>query len=297
VTDKIKVILNIHGGRLGGRAKIALVEEAMTIANLDYHLSPTTYAGHGTELARQAALEGWPIIVAAGGDGTINEVVNGLMQAAQGGTPSSLAILPLGTANDLADMLNLPRDLVAASQRIATGNVRLIDLGVVNGHFFANNSAVGLEPVVTLQHDKMRRVKGNIRYILAALKAIATARPWSMRLDWGHGMFEGPLTLVSVGNSARTGGAFFMTPQAELDDGLLDFVYAFGMSRLKMLTLLPQTFKGKHIHHPTVSYLKTKTLSITAAPATPIQADGEIIDKEAVEINYRIVPQILRVIA
>jgi diacylglycerol kinase family enzyme len=87
-----------------------------------------------------------------------------------------------------------------------------------------------------------------------------------------------------------------MTPQAELDDGLLDFVYALGMTPWQMLKLLPQTLKGKHIHHPLVTYLRTRSLAITISPTTPIQADGEIIAVAATTIDYQIVPQILRVI-
>jgi len=297
VSAKVKVILNSGGGRLNSQGKIALIEKAMQTAGLPYHLEMTTIPFNGHELAYQAAIEGWPVVVAAGGDGTINGVLNGLMRAEhEHQVQTTLGIIPLGTANDLADMLGLPRDVLPACQRLITTKTRLIDVGVVNGYYFANNSAVGLEPVVTIEHERMRHVGGEVRYLLAALKAIIGAKRWTMRLVWDTGMYEGPLTLVSVGNSPRTGGSFYMTPKAKLDDGLLDFVYAFGMSRLQMLKLLPQTFKGKHIHHPLVSYRQTTSLSITAWPATPIQADGEVIDTAASEINYQIMPQKLRVI-
>lgn len=293
---KVKVILNPRGGRLKGQAKIALVEQAMQKVGLDYHLEITNNAADGCRLARQAAQAGWPIIVAAGGDGTINGIVNGLVKAAGEKQPPILGIIPLGTANDLADMLGLPRDVTAACQRITAGNTRLIDVGIVNGHYFVNNSAVGLEPMVSIEHDQMRQIKGNLRYLLAALKSIIKAQTWEMRLTWDKGIYDGPITLISVGNSRRTGGSFFMTPKAVVDDGLLDFVYAFGMSRGQMLKLLPRTLKGSHIHHPLVAYLQTKRLSIVASPATPIQADGEIIEKNAIEINYGIMPQKLPVI-
>ena len=294
--DKVTVILNTHGGKLGTQAKEAVVKAGMQAAGLNYQLERTGYPDHGLELARQAALAGCSIVVAAGGDGTINEVVNGLVQAAEQGKPGTLGILPLGTANDLADMLELPRSITAACQRIAAGHTRLIDLGIVNGRYFANNSAVGLEAEVTIEHDKMRRIKGDIRYILAALKTITRSKSWDMHLDWGTGIYEGPAVLVSVGNSARTGGSFYMTPQAKVDDGLLDFVYAVGMSRWQMLKLLPTSFSGKHVRHPLVVYLTSRSLSITASPPIPIQADGEILDETAVEINYCIAPQKLRVI-
>lgn len=295
MANKIKVILNAYGGRLGVETKITLVEQALETASLDYHLELTQYAGHAVELAKQATREGWPIIVAAGGDGTIHEVVNGLMQAAETDQTAALGIIPMGTANDLADVLHLPRNVTAACQRIATGNSRVIDVGTVNGQYFTNNSAVGLEPVVTINHEQMRRVKGNLRYLLAALKSIILAKPWHMRLVWDDGTYEGPVTLVSVGNGRRSGG-FFMTPQAEMDDGLLDFIFDVGLTRWQLLTLLPKTLKGTHIGHPKVRHLRTKSLSITSSPPTPIHADGEIIDREAVEINYSILPGKLRII-
>lgn len=294
--DKVKIILSTYGGRLDGQAKIALVEKAMQSIGLAYDLEPTEHQAHGLDLAKRAAQEGWPVIVAAGGDGTINEVINGLMQTEGEYRSSTLGVIPLGTGNDLAHSLSLPSNVEAACRRIAAGNTRLIDLGIVNGRYFANNSAVGLEPVITLAHEELRWVNGNLRYALAAVKGIAGAKFWNVRLQWDHGIFEGPVTLVSVGNGRRTGGLFYMTPQAELDDGWLDFVYASNLSRWQMMRLLPKTFSGTHINNSLVTYLRTKKLSVTSSPSTPIQADGEVIDKTAVEINYEIAPKKLRVL-
>ncbi len=293
---KVKVILNPCGGNLPGQTKVARVEQALQQVGLSYHLEVTSQRGHGIELARQAALDGWPIIAAVGGDGTVNEVVNGLMQAAGKREAGILGIIPLGTGNDLAEMLCLPGNITAVCQRLVAGKTRLIDVGQVNGHYFVNNSAVGLEPMVTLAHERLRRVKGKPRYILAALQTILAAKSWLMRLSWGSSGYDGPITLVSVGNSRRTGGSFYMTPYATLDDGLLDFIYAGRLSRWELLGLLPQTFKGTHIRHPQVVYLKTTTLAITSSPPTPIQADGEIITEHATEITYQIIPSKLRVI-
>ena len=296
VTRKVKVILNTYGGSLPGQTKIDLTEQALQAVKLDYDLEVTEFPEQGVELARRASEEGWPIVVAAGGDGTINAVVNGLIQAAGEAEAGILGIIPLGTANDLADGLGLPSDPEFACQRIAIGKTRLIDVGQVNGRYFANNSAVGLEAVVTANHDRMRWVKGNTRYILAALKAIITAKPWQMKVTWDNGQYDGPTILVSVGNNCRTGGKFYLTPNAMLEDGLIDFVYATGMSRWQLFRLLPKTFSGDHIHHPMVNYKQTKTLSLSVSPPTLIQADGEIFEKNATNINYCVVPQKLHVI-
>lgn len=296
VNKEVKVILNPFGGRWHKQDKIARVEKALQAANIDYELELTQAPGHAIALAKQAGQENWPVIVAAGGDGTISEVANGLLQAAGEEEADILGILPIGTANDLAAALALPHDLTAACRRLAAGKTRLLDVGQVNGRYFVNNSAVGLEPMVTLAHEKMRWLKGDLRYVVAALKTIRQAKAWQMRLTWNDGSYEGGAILVSIGNGIRTGGAFYMTPQAKLDDGLLDFVYGQAMSRRQMLKLLPQTFKGQHIHHPLVGYHQTTTLSITCSPPTPIQADGEIIDKNATEITYRLIPDKLRLI-
>ncbi|MBE7552070.1 MAG: diacylglycerol kinase family lipid kinase [Anaerolineales bacterium] len=296
MAGKIKVILNPYGGRLPKEAKITLVEQALSQAGLAYHLEITVRRGQGIELARQARQAGWPVVAAAGGDGMVNEVSNGLLQAAGEAEAGILGVIPVGTANDLAEMLQIPLDVTAACQRLAAGATRLIDVGEVNGHYFVNNSAVGLEPVVTEAHDRMRWVKGNLRYILAALKTLAQAKPWHMRLSWGDSSFEGFINLVSIGNSNRTGGFFYMTPHAQLDDGLLDFVYAAGLSRWQMLRLLPQTFTGAHIQHPQVVYHQTTSLSITTSPPTLVQTDGEILPGNATEIVYHLIPKKLRVI-
>lgn len=297
VADTIKVILNPFGGRLSSAAKQARVEQALHQVGLNYHLEMTRHPGHAIELAHQAALEGWPLIVAAGGDGTISEVVNGLMQAAGDGVAGTLGILPLGTANDLAAALNLPQDIMAACQRLKTGQTRLIDVGQVNERYFVNNSAVGLEPLVTLAYEKIHWVKGTPRYLIAAIQSIWQARPWLMQVAWNQSEYEGPVTLVSVGNTHRTGGMFYLTPQAQPDDGYLDFIYAGKLNRSQLLRLLPQTLNGSHIASPQVVYRRTAALTITAAPPTPIQADGEIITTHATEIRYRVIPHKLSLIA
>jgi len=296
VADKVKVILNPQGGRLPREQKVARLEQALQQSGLDYHLEVTTQRGHGIELARQAGHEGWPVIVAAGGDGTLNEVVNGLLQAAEKTETATLGIIPLGTANDFAAALKIPLDIKAACQHVVDRATRLIDVGQVNDHYFVNNSAVGLEPLVTVAQDQMRWIKGNLRYIFAALKTIGQARPWHMCLSWDNKTFDGSINLVSVGNSNRTGGLFYMTPQATLDDGLLDFICATSLNRWQLLRLLPQTFTGSHIRHPRVIYQKTTSLSITSFSPTLIQADGEVITKNATEIHYQLIPHKLRVI-
>jgi len=294
--SRAKIIVNPYAGRWKAQAAIPSIEQACQEIGLDYELVVSTGPGHSIELARQAVLAGFAPIVAAGGDGSISEVVNGLMQAAGDGTAGPLGIIPLGSADDFADMLGLAKTVQSACRVLQAGHTRSVDVGCVNGRFFDNNSAVGLEPAVTLTQAAMKRIKGTPRYILAALKTILRHKPWYMRLSWDDGHYEGPAALVSVGNTRRTGGAFWMTPHAEMDDGYLDFVYAVKTGRLRLLRLLPTTFDGSHVDQPEITYARTTHLCIECDPPTPIQADGEVFDLTATHVEYSILPGRLQVI-
>jgi diacylglycerol kinase (ATP) len=296
---RIKVIVNPYAGRWKAQAAIPSIEENLRGLGMAFDLVVTDAPNHGIEIARQAASEGYDAVVAAGGDGTVSEVVNGLVLAvgeSPGAVAGPLGIIPLGSANDLGDMLKLSHDVAEACRCIQAGRTRVIDVGWVNGRCFDNNSAVGLEPMVTLRQSQMKRLKGIPRYVLAALLTILRHRDWQMTVEWDDGRFEGPAALASVGNSPRTGGTFYMTPRAELDDGRLDFILGGGMSRLRLLRLLPMTFDGRHVDEPEIIYGRTTRLTVTCQPSTPIQADGELFDLAATQIEYRVLPGKLRVI-
>ncbi len=296
---KMQVIVNPYSGRWKARAAIPAIEASLRDLGVAFDLAVTEAPNQGIEIARRAAGDGYDAVVAAGGDGAISEVVNGLLLAAgesSAATAGPLGIIPLGSANDLADTLGLPHDVAQACRCIQAGHSRVIDVGWVNGRYFANNSAVGLEPMVTLQQSRMKRIKGTPRYVLAALLTILRHRNWQMTVEWDEGRFDGPAALISVGNGVRTGGAFYMTPQASLDDGRLDFVLGQGASRLRLLRLLPTTFDGRHVNEPEVTYGRTTRLTIACQPSTPIQADGELFDLAATQIAYRVLPGKLAVI-
>ena len=294
--DTAKIVVNPYAGRWKARAAIPDIEQACQKIGLDYELVVTEGPGHGIELAREAALAGFSPIVSAGGDGSISEVVNGLMQAAGDEVAVPLGVIPLGSADDFADMLGLEKEVETACRVTLAGHTRTIDVGCANGRYFDNNSAVGLEPMVTVTQAAMKRVKGTPRYVLAALKTILTHKPWHMRFAWDDGEYEGPATLVSVGNTRRTGGMFWMTPRAEVDDGYLDFIFTEGMGRLAVLCLLPKTFDGRHVEDPRVQYARTTCLTIECDPPTPIHADGELFELSATHIEYTILPGRLPVI-
>ncbi len=224
-----KVILNPYAGRWMALKRKGEVEQALQTAGVDYELVVTSMPGEGTQLAARAVEEGFSPIIAAGGDGTISEVVNGIARVKNSEDMPwpALGVLPLGSANDLVDNLSMPKDLFAAAQVISQGSTRELDLCQVNERFFDNNAAIGLEPYITLIQQRIKRVRGVIRYLVATLKGIYDNPGWIMQLDWENGSYEGPVSLVTVGNNPRTGGIFYVTPNADPFDGQLTFVYGF----------------------------------------------------------------------
>jgi YegS/Rv2252/BmrU family lipid kinase len=236
----------------------------------------------------------------AGGDGTLSEVVNGLAQVGNDDHPlGPLGILPVGTANDIADTLGIPRDLGAAAQLIVQGRTRLMDLGQVNDRLFANNAAIGLEPFVTLIQQRYRRIHGPPRYLLAALRGIAACPRWDMRLEWDAGAYSGPVTLVAIGNGPRSGGLFYMAPHADPFDGRLTFVYGFRSSRFQLLRLLPRTMRphaGSYVEMAGISEVHTTWLRVRLEQPAPAHADGEVFAPAIQELEYRILPKRLAVL-
>ena len=244
-------------------------------------------------------------MVAAGGDGTVNEVVNGLLSVAYEGPSQPLGILPLGTGNDFSDMAGLPRDLMSAADVIARGNTRQIDAGIVSfskdigdgdgpqiwrSRYFDNSCGVAMEPSVALEVERMTRLSGNIRYVVGVLRGFLKLKAWHMQIHWDGGCFEAPTLLLSVANSPRTAGVFNIAPQASMDDGLFDVIFAPDMTKLEVLTILPRLVKGSHINHQKIKTLRTTRLWIRSEPGTPLHVDGELITESAKVVNYQMLP-------
>lgn len=309
---KALVIHNPYANRWNSQKRLPEIHAALKQAGLAYDLITTDGPGHAIDLAAKGMSQGYEAILAAGGDGTISEVMNGMCQASQPSpgqkVPVPLGILPLGSANDLMVNLGMPTELNAAAAYLPKMKIRYIDIGTVTykkeGFFqpiryFDNNSAMGLEPSITLIQQKITWLHGTLRYLLATLIGISHNPKWTVHLEWEGGNYEGPCTLVTVGNTPLTGGLFYMTPHADPADGKLTFVHAFMDGRLAILRLLPRTMKpgsGSYVEHPAVHEIHSAWLRIRSDQPTPLHADGEIQSETAQEIEYKVMPGVLPVI-
>jgi diacylglycerol kinase (ATP) len=306
-----KVILNPYAGRWKGLQKREEVENALKSAGIEFELIMTERPNHGIELAHQAVKDGFSPIVSAGGDGSVSEVMNGMVNAAQelGIEPAVLGILPLGSANDLMVNLGIPTNIADAIKVIAAGKFKKIDVGEVTAwdtmgnnpkkRYFDNNSAIGLEPCITLIQQRISWLRGSLRYVVAALLGVAQNPQWKMHLQWDDGEYDGPATLVTAGNNPLTGGVFYMAPHADPFDGKLTCVFGSIPSRLEILRVLPTTMKageGNYVQHPAIHEINVSWLKIHTDQPTPLHADGEIQFEATQDIEYHLLPSYLPVL-
>lgn len=297
-----KIILNPYSNRWNARSHWPQVELALRAAGIEFQMVASEGPGYVAMLAEQAVLDGFSPIIAAGGDGTLGEVINGLARAA--GHPlvplATLGIIPLGTANDYAEYaLRLPMNLQAAVDVIAAGKTSRFDLGQVNDRYFINNSALGLEPYITLVQNKIHWLKGVPRYLVAAVRGILDQPGWSAEMEWENGSYNGPISLVYIGNGGRSGGIFYMAPHADPSDGKLTVVHGYRPSRWTMLQMLPKAMRpaeGNYIESPGISEFQTTWLKVRLNKPSPAHADGDIFSTSGQQFEYHIYPSYLTVL-
>jgi YegS/Rv2252/BmrU family lipid kinase len=253
--------------------------------------------GHAAELAESAARAGFPAVVALGGDGTVHEAANGLLSAVEGAAETAaLGVVPVGSGNDFAVLAGLPRDPVAAARRIAEGGERRIDVGRLDGRWFTNGVGIGLDARVAIEANRSRRGKGMGMYLLALARVLRAFRPPQMRVEIDGEVMERPMTLVTVGNGGRHGGGFWICPDARIDDGVLDVCVCDGLSRPRILALLPRVMRGTHVGASCVRMRRAHRVRITSDAPLPVHADGEILFEDAHDLRIEIAPARLRLL-
>jgi diacylglycerol kinase (ATP) len=289
-----KVILNPYSNRWNARKRWPEAEIALRKAGVDFELAVSERQGHIAELTRQALRDGFSPLIAAGGDGTIGEIINAMAHARGDEAPlTTLGIIPLGTANDMAYALKIPFDLEKAAQVIGAGKIRSMDVGKANEIYFANNSALGLEPYVTVIQSKITWIKGIGRYLVSAVRAIMDRPTWNAHLEWDGGSFDGPISLVYIGNGPRSGGLFYMGPHADPFDGKLTIVYGYRATRRGMFALLPKTMKpgpGSYVENEGMHELPVSWLKVHLDNPSPAHTDGELFSTGITDLEYRIFP-------
>lgn len=296
---RYKLIVNPTSGRGTAEAAIPMLEQFFLDRNLSFDLERTQAPEHAIALAKQAAEEGYDVVVTAGGDGTANEVLNGLMQAKEAGSPVPiLALIAIGRGNDFAFGCGVPAGLEAGCEILARGHRQKIDIGLVKGglfpqgRYFGNGVGIGFDAVVGFEASKMKHLRGFISYLVAALKTIFLYyKAPLVKLEYNNQAIELNALMVSVMNGRRMGGGFMMAPDAGIDDGLFDLCIAEQISKLGVLALIPKFMAGTQSAQPSIRTARTSEIRIRALVGTlPAHADGETLCTGGDELNVQLLP-------
>jgi YegS/Rv2252/BmrU family lipid kinase len=248
---------------------------------------PTEAPGDAQRFAREAADAGIRIVVAAGGDGTINDVVNGLADS-----NTALGILPVGTMNVFAAELGLPNDLEEAWEVIESGYTRSIDLAQANDHFFVQLAGIGFDAqVVERTSWNFKKNFGPLSYLVSAAQ-IAAEKPPRIIVECEGRTWEG--SFVLIGNGRFYGAPINVFKDAKLDDGLLDILILKNLGYLDLARFLTGVFTGTHTESEDVEYFQTSSAQVRSDEEVPVEVDGELMGK--LPVDFRIAPRKLRVV-
>jgi YegS/Rv2252/BmrU family lipid kinase len=232
----------------------------------------TVKPGHAEQIATAAAQLGAPVVIAVGGDGTVNEVVNGIYNS-----NSALGIIPAGLSNNLARALEIGDDLAAACKTIVEGDTITIDVGAIKGNKTGGGRAFLVQAGTGFNAwAAMRDGKGNV--IGGALPTLTKFKPFTLSMTTEDGQTRKmEATFVSMVNAPTTAGSLRVAPRAAFTDGVLEVCVLGGVNQLQLMTLLPQLAKGKYVQHPSLKMSKTTMTEIDATPAQPLVIDGEVL--------------------
>lgn len=262
---------------------------------------PLEAAGHTTRLvtsttparlrraAARAVRTGADVVVAAGGDGTLNAVLNGVASVRGGLGRVRLGLLPAGTGNDFAGTLDLPVDLAAAVERLAAGRVRTLDAVRLDGELFINASGGGFT-AATSTHvtGRLKAWMGRVAYLVGGAQALLAHTPVLTEIVLDGERQVLPLHLFAVCNGRTLGGGHTLTPDAMPDDGLLDVCLVHGTSTLDLVALLPKLSAGDRLEDAQVQYARARRVSMRFARVTPVNVDGEV--RRKARCHYDVLP-------
>jgi diacylglycerol kinase (ATP) len=294
------VIVNPTAGRGVAKRVVPRVTQMLKEHGLSFDLAYTERPWHAAELARQAASNGYEVVAALGGDGTSNEVLNGLVQAQEAGEgDAALGVLCVGTGNDFAYGVGISLDLEAGCAALARGRVRTIDVGrAVGFRYFGNGIGIGFDAVANVQAARIKRLRGFALYLVAVLRTLLFYYRAPLTLiegdDW---TLEQPTLLVSIMNGRRLGGGFLTAPYAAPDDGLFDLCIGAKMNQLQMLAFVPRFMRGTQVGRPKVTMAQSRRVRVTVKEGTQVaHADGETICLDAEQMEFELLPGRLRVV-
>jgi len=298
------IIFNPTAGKGTAPKHIPVINEFLQKHNINYQIHLTKSIGHASELAYELALKE-NIIISAGGDGTANEVINGLMKAKKEIEVIPIfSVLPIGTGNDFAYGAHVPPTLQESMQAIIEDKTYFLDIGIVqggdypDGRYFGNGIGVGFDTIVGLEAAKLKHIRGALGYVIAALKTLIIYPPApEVELKYDDTILEINPALVSIMNGNRMGGTFFMSPEANNCDGIFNLCMTEQGKRRKLLKAMMHYMKGTQSTLSDTTTLQSPEFHLKALHGElAVHADGETICEAGNEIHVKCIPSALKII-
>lgn len=300
---KVKLILNPMAD-MGNAWKAArdLRPIIAEYGNADW--TGTVFPTHAQELARQAGEQGYDVVIAVGGDGTVHEVINGLMMVPENQRPI-LGIVPVGSGNDFAHAAGIPNDPIESLKLALYGEAGRLDVGkLIDGdgrvEYVDNTLGIGFDAITTIRSHKLPLLRGFLMYLVAVIQTILlNFDPVHLKVETDEETWEGPTVMFVMCNGPREGGGFLVAPEARPDDGIFQYASIGKVSRLMMFRLIPEVMKGTHGRFKQVRMGTFRKMNLTSDSPLYIHTDGEIFSGFGTKVNrlsFEILPNALRVI-
>jgi diacylglycerol kinase (ATP) len=296
-----KVIVNPVAGAYSTRRKWPIISRLLKRIGLSFDFEYTEGVGHAIELARAAASDGYRCLVAVGGDGTVNEVANGLLHAT-GAAKTALGVVSTGTGSDFVRSVGIPRRYTDACSCLASQRRLAIDVGVVEyqrggktlERFFVNAAGTGFDAAVVKETERLPKFfGGTVPYVAGLLRTLFVYKNKPVVVKAGGEVESGRVLNVVVANGGYLGGGMHIVPQAELGDSLLDVAIIGDMGKLELLKELPKVYKGTHVNHPKFKVKKTANVTVESSEPMLVYADGELLGE--LPASFRVMPLALNI--
>lgn len=290
---------------MGNAWRVARDLRPITVEYGSADWSGTVYPGHAIELARQAGEQGYEIVIAMGGDGTVHEVVNGLMQVPQNKRPV-LGVVPVGSGNDFAHAINVPKESDRALAHALKGEAAAVDLGLMTDEhgrqeYFDNTLGIGFDAVVTIRSRKLPILRGFLMYLTAVIQTILLNHdPARVQIETDSEKIEDHVLMTTLCNGGREGGGFMLSPDSNMTDGLMEFILVRKVSRPMMFRLVPEFMNGTHRRFTKqIRMGACKKFTMISDRPLYIHADGEIFTSfgsNLRKVSFEILPSALKVV-
>ena len=294
------VLANPHAGKGRGEDALRTVEVALRGAGVSLEVRRTEAVGHAARLARAATLDGVGVVVAVGGDGTVHEVANGVLSVKDGRELPALGVVPVGTGNDYARMLGVPgRDPEGAARVLLEGEARAVDVGRLEGgdrgpEYFLNNVGFAFMGAANAAHEETRALPGRLSYVIGGFGAFLRWSPDRLTVTVDGVSLAGRFMVVHIGLGRFCGGGVCLTPEALLDDGVLDVCVVAERGKLRGFLQWPRIASGERLEDTAV--LKGRRVRVWGPRGMLIHADGEVRRVPTGVVEAALLPGALRVV-